>query len=216
MRVIQFSFIGMLCALAGCSTEPKLWGPKPSNFNPLFAVYGENSSERNSYATKICEQLDSKFVAVASLRIIPIDPDAEASQAFVCDLRPQEKITPLQLRLIQSRRFSVGVADLQRALTTYHEDMSGHCISQDQDKGLGSDDNVYKLYCKTPPYMHRYEITSVGEKGSVLRARIIKSMNHSLSEDVQLTETEPYTEFFLRLSGQIFVDAIELNPEEIL
>lgn len=215
MKLIKLSFIGALCALAGCSSAPKLWGPEPSKFNPVLVVHGENLSVRNSYATKICRQLDPKFVAVVSPSPIPIDPEAEVSQGFVCDLRPQEKMTPLQLRLIQSRTFRVERTDLRRAINSYHEDMSGNCISQEQDKRLGSEGEVFKLYCKTPPYLHRYEITPFGEKGSLLRARIIKSMNHSLSEDVQLTETEPYNEFFLRLSGQIFVDAIELNPKEI-
>ena len=132
--------------------------------------------------------------------------------------------TPLELRVLQSRKFLKPIVHVTRAIKTYGEDAGAQCVA-----GLRKDapptQPIGQVACSFPFEIKRGVFTVkikekilrftgelVGDEASTettVRLRIYKQMKDGST--VQVTEPEIYSEVFARIGEALLIAAIPID-----
>lgn len=217
-----------LSFMVGCATPPpptQLMGAAPSRGIPRMIVTGGGSSaERVERAESECQKLGPLYKAT-QLQLNPSPAkkprkfQPNSADQFVCDVKPQVEMTPLQLRSIQSRLFKSTMDDVAKAIETFTKDRGGICARAGQSRMLpgGIHVNGFQLLeneieCRTLGMQYNSEL-SKADNGVLVRSRIYV-WSHS-QPSVQLTDPNEYTILFKSIADQLFIEAIQIEAAEM-
>lgn len=222
MKPIKILFFLLLSAsVSGCAINTKqkiqVW-QQPTNLNRTIKISGGNASERLNVAKVECKKLSELFEPVSSLSKT-LNPTAQFDQ-FVCDPLPQPKLTAIQLKALQTRLFKTSADNLANAVETYIKDENGICSKNNRvvpsPYGLavgGSHLSSGEIECRTR-FMQFNSTFSNTKDGTVMRTRIY--VYAMVQPSIQLTQPEEYHFFFKKIADQLFIEAIQLNPVEMM
>ena len=214
--------------IAACSTTP----PRARDIsttrnylsNNVHIGGGESKSERKLLADSVCKnKLGSLFRAQDTSGYIgekKIDGDRLTVQFFTCNVVPQENITGLALKAMQTRKFKTTPDVLVDSLRTFAQDRNGQCASWGEHKFVEyttparstskNEVDCVMPYSSTMLIFQRIIASYVYADGyTTLRVRIY------IPRTSQITEGAVYSEFFKHIADQLFIDAIELSPMEM-
>ncbi len=224
----RIAMLATISLLAGCATPPpptQLMGAAPSRGIPRMIITGGASlAERVERAEAECQKLGPLYKATQlQLNLGPATPPRKfqpySSDQFLCDVKPQVEMTPLQLRSIQSRLFKSTMDDVAKAIETFTKDRGGVCARAGQSRMLpgGIHVNGFQLLeneieCRTLGMQYNSELSKV-ENGVLIRSRIYV-WSHS-QPSVQLTDPNEYTVLFKSIADQLFIEAIQIEAAEM-
>ncbi len=146
------------------------------------------------------------------------------------------EMTPLELKAMQTRKFSKSAAEVLEAIKVSGEDNDGSCqteMSELLDRGIQKSVEVFCMYSKVPkpdPYamlpivgtiralkelsaqeseigMVKYQVSVSKNKETIVRMRIYGRDGQSA-----ITAPEIYSQEFKRIADALFIQAIEINP----
>lgn len=213
--------------LAGCATPPpptQIIGNAPTRGLPRLIITGGSSAEeRLLYAETECQKLGTLYKATRLEFNVGVTPRKEdfspySSYQFVCDVKPQAEVTPLQLRSIQSRIFRSSLEEVSQAIETFTKDRGGVCARPGQARVLaGIQVNGFQLAeneieCRTLGMQYNSELSTI-EDGVLVRSRIYVWSYSQPS--VQLTDPNEYTTLFKSIADQLFIEAIQIEAAEM-
>jgi hypothetical protein len=220
-KIITITFCFFIFGCAAPPPQPiTILGNPPSYLNLRFMISGGRSTEeRLSRAQAECSKLGDIYQAsLETLDGEKANPKRTFDR-FVCAVKKQSSLTPLQLRALQSRLFKTKTEDLLRAIETFAKDGGGICARFGQNRFLPGGLHVggnhlleNEIECRSLGKQYNSELTKT-DKGIVLRTRIyVWSLSHS---SVQITDPKEYTTLFKSIADQLFIEAIQIDPAEM-
>ena len=220
-KIIAFLFL--VIWFSGCAVSKKspILVTKPTWAIPKFQINQGSSVERFELAKLECKKLDNSYEAVlATTDIERMYYLKDQADQFLCQKIPQKNVTPLELRVLQSRLFKTKISNLSIAINTFMKDVGGNCWNKTQlTIGAASQQNIFnsdietnEIECRSQNKQFNIEFDSVPD-GNLVRARIYTS--GSMVQLVQITDPKEYSYFFKQIADQLFIEAIQINPAEI-
>jgi hypothetical protein len=190
----------------------------------MLITGGGSSIERLELASQECQKLGllytaslSNFVTSGAQAQPKFNP--RGTSQFLCKVRPQAEMTPLQLRSIQSRLFKSTVEDVTKSIETFIKDRGGVCARPGQARFLPGGIHVNghqlrdnEIECRTSGMQYNSELSKAA--GDVLVRSRIYVWSHS-QPSVQITEPTEYTIFFKSIADQLFIEAIQIETAEM-
>lgn len=189
----------------------------------MLITGGASPGERLAFAEAECQKIGSLYIAASINRNLVTTQDAQVFHPqifgeFLCDVKPQTEVTPLQLRSIQSRLFKSTLEDVVKAIETFTKDRGGVCARPGQARVLsGIQVNGFQLAdneieCRTLGMQYNSELSKT-ENGVLVRSRVYV-WSHSQAS-VQLTDPNEYTILFKSIADQLFIEAIQIEAAEM-
>lgn len=146
------------------------------------------------------------------------------------------EMTPIQLKALQTRKFTKPASEVLEAIKVSGEDNDGTChteLSELLEKGIQKSVEVFCMFTKLPkpdPYarvpiigtiralkdlnaqeselgMVKYQVSVAKNKDTIVRMRI-----YGRDGQTPITKPEIYSEEFKRIADALFIQAIEINP----
>ena len=211
--------------VSACSTAPRNITTSTEYRNNYIRIGGGDSeSQRQPLADKVCsDKLGHLFTAQAfgASNRARIDGETLDVQLFNCKIVPQEGVTGLALKSMQSRKFKATPSELVDAVRTYALDRNGQCALWGEAKPIEYSSPVMPTskneidcampYSKTMGLIYQRILASYSYENeyTILRLRIYIPRHN------QITEGALYSELFKHIANQLFVDAIKLSPTEM-
>jgi hypothetical protein len=189
----------------------------------MIITGGSSAEERIMRAESECQKLGALYKATPLELNIGVAQRSQefspySSYQFVCDVKPQAEVTPLQLRSIQSRIFRSSLEEVSQAIETFTKDRGGICARPGQARVLsGIQVNGFQLAeneieCRTLGMQYNSELSKI-DNGILVRSRIYVWSYSQPS--VQLTDPNEYTTLFKSIADQLFIEAIQIEAAEM-
>ena len=133
--------------------------------------------------------------------------------------------TPLELKLLQSRKFLKPVRDVAKAIKTYSEDAGAHTCNARLDEDAPSARLTGQIACAFPPQIKagvfsvkiKEKIIKIAgelvgdEAGTETTVRLRIYQQKKDGSIVQVTQPDVYSEAFSRIGEALFVAAIPID-----
>jgi hypothetical protein len=210
-------------SIVGCATPTmplKIMGNPPSVGVPRVIITGGASiKERTARAELECQKLGALYEASIVTIDYGIPSHRRTTDQFLCAVKKQSSVTPLQLRSLQSRLFKTKAEDVLKAIETFTKDRGGICARLGQNRFLPG--GIYvggnhllenEIECRSPGMQYNSELTKT-DQGIVVRIRIYV-WSHT-QPSVQLTDPKEYSVLFKSIADQLFIEAIQIDAAEM-
>ena len=214
--------LGFVIWLSGCSAPKKtpILITQPTLTMPRFQINQASAAERLELAKLECKKLDDSYEAILITMDIERIYMKDQTDKFSCQKVLQKTVTPLELRVLQSRIFKTTALNLIGAISAFIRDRGGNCWNKSQltigaavqRNGENSKVEVNEVECRIQNKQFNVEFDQTSS-GILTRARIYAS--GLMGQPVQISDPKEYSYFFKQIADQLFVEAIQINSAEI-
>jgi len=214
--------LGLVVWFAGCAAprKPLILINQPNWSMQRFPINHGSVADRLELARLECRMLDETLEAFLITTDVEKIYLKDQSDYFLCRKLSQKNVTPLELRVLQSRLFKTTASNLIGAINTFVRDVGGDCQNKSQlklgsfsgiiDKDFGIE--VNEIECRALGKQFNIEFNQI-PSGVLMRTRIYAP--DSVNRQIQITDPREYADFFKQIADQLFIEAIEINPAEM-